>query len=52
MLDFTMHVYENAGHTLTVSATGFNNQLSLPQRLAPGYPAVMIDWLNRRGFLH
>ena len=52
MLDFTMHVYQDAGHTLTVSATGFNNQLSLPQRLAPGYPAVMIDWLNRRGFLH
>jgi pimeloyl-ACP methyl ester carboxylesterase len=52
MLDFTMHVYQNAGHTLTVSATGFNSQPSLPERLAPGYPAVMIDWLNRRGFLH
>jgi uncharacterized protein len=51
MRDFTMHVYPNAGHTLKVSATGFNGQLSLPERLTPGYPEVMIRWLNQRGFL-
>ncbi|MDB5094780.1 MAG: hypothetical protein JWO85_2881 [Candidatus Eremiobacteraeota bacterium] len=49
MLDFTMHVYANAGHTLTVSATGFRP--SLPERLTSGYPEVMIQWLNQRGFL-
>jgi uncharacterized protein len=49
MRDFTMHVYPNARHTLTVSATGFRP--SLPERLTPGYPDVMIQWLNHRGFL-
>jgi uncharacterized protein len=49
MRDFTMHVYPNAGHTLKVSATG--SQLSPPERLTPGYPEVMVQWLNRRGFL-
>ena len=49
MRDFTMHVYPNAGHTLTVSATG--SRPSPPERLTAGYPGVMIQWLNRRGFL-
>jgi pimeloyl-ACP methyl ester carboxylesterase len=51
MLDFTMHVYQDAGHTLTVSSTGFGNQPSLPERLTSGYPKVMIQWLDKRGFL-
>ncbi|MGZ3521636.1 MAG: hypothetical protein ACXVAG_11695 [Vulcanimicrobiaceae bacterium] len=52
MVDFSMRVYKNAGHTLKVSATGFNNQPSSPERLTSGYPEVMIQWLDRRGFLH
>ena len=49
--DFTIHIYKDAGHTLNVSATGFNDEPSQPQRLTAGYPWVMIQWLRQRHFL-
>jgi pimeloyl-ACP methyl ester carboxylesterase len=52
MDDFTIHVYKDAGHTLKVSATGFNNEPSDPERLTAGYPQIMIQWLHHRGFLY
>jgi pimeloyl-ACP methyl ester carboxylesterase len=51
MRDFTLRVYENAGHSLVVSQTGYEDQPALPLRYAPGYPEVMLDWLKQRGFL-
>jgi pimeloyl-ACP methyl ester carboxylesterase len=51
MHDFTMHIYKNAGHTLKVSATGFNGEPSDPERLTAGYPQIMIQWMRQRGFL-
>jgi uncharacterized protein len=51
MDDFTVHVYKDAGHTLKVSATGFNDEPSQPERLTAGYPQIMIQWLRQRGFL-
>jgi pimeloyl-ACP methyl ester carboxylesterase len=48
MDDFTVHVYKDAGHTLKVSATGFNDEPSQPERLAAGYPQIMIQWLRER----
>jgi pimeloyl-ACP methyl ester carboxylesterase len=51
MHDFTSHIYQDAGHTLKVSATGFNDQPSEPERLTAGYPEVMIQWLHQRSFL-
>jgi len=51
MDDFTVHIYNDAGHTLKVSATGFNSEPSQPQRLTAGYPQIMIQWLRQRGFL-
>ena len=51
MDDFTVHVYPDAGHTLKVSATGFNGEPSEPERLTAGYPQVMIQWMRQRGFL-
>jgi pimeloyl-ACP methyl ester carboxylesterase len=50
--DFTLHVFQDAGHTLKVSAGGFNDQLSEPERLTAGYPQIMLEWLRHRGFLH
>ena len=52
MKDFTEHIFKNAGHTLMVSKTGFNDQPSKPERLTKGYPQIMIQWLRRRGFLN
>jgi pimeloyl-ACP methyl ester carboxylesterase len=52
MNDFTVHVYKDAGHTLKVSATGFNNEPSQPERLTAGYPQIMIQWMRQRGFLN
>jgi alpha-beta hydrolase superfamily lysophospholipase len=52
MRDFTMRIYKDAGHTLKVSATGFNDQPSQPERLTAGYPEIMIQWLRQRSFLH
>ena len=49
MDDFTVHVYNDAGHTLKVSATGFNNDPSQPERLTAGYPQIMIQWMRQRG---
>ena len=51
MDDFTMHIYKDAGHTLKVSTTGFNGDVSEPERLTAGYPQIMIQWLRQRGFL-
>jgi pimeloyl-ACP methyl ester carboxylesterase len=51
MHDFTMHIYKDAGHTLKVSATGFNDEPSQPEQLTAGYPGVMIQWLRQRNFL-
>ena len=51
MDDFTVHVYKDAGHTLRVSATGFNGEPSQPERLTAGYPQIMIHWMRQRGFL-
>jgi pimeloyl-ACP methyl ester carboxylesterase len=44
--DFTVHIYDDAGHTLKVSATGFNDEPSQPERLTAGYPEIMIQWLR------
>jgi pimeloyl-ACP methyl ester carboxylesterase len=44
--DFTLHIYADAGHTLKVSATGFNDEPSQPERLTTGYPEIMIQWLR------
>lgn len=49
--DFAMHIYPDAGHTLNVSATGFNDEPSRPTRLTAGYPRLMIQWLRRHHFL-
>jgi pimeloyl-ACP methyl ester carboxylesterase len=49
MDDFTIHIYKDAGHTLKVSATGFDNEQ--PERLPSGYPQIMIQWLRERDFL-
>jgi len=51
MDDFTVHIYTDAGHTLKVSATGFNSEPSEPERLTDGYPQIMIQWMRQRGFL-
>ena len=51
MRDFTIRTYRDAGHTLKVSATGFNGEPSPPERLTAGYPQVMIQWLHQRSFL-
>jgi pimeloyl-ACP methyl ester carboxylesterase len=51
MDDFTVHIYNDAGHTLKVSATGFNGEPSAPERLTAGYPHIMIQWLRQRGLV-
>ena len=51
MRDFTTHIYRDAGHTLKVSATGFNGAASQPERFTAGYPQVMVQWSRQRGFL-
>jgi uncharacterized protein len=51
MRDFTIHIYRDAGHTLKVSATGFNGEPSQPERFTAGYPQVMVQWLRLKGFL-
>jgi hypothetical protein len=49
MQDFTLHMFAGASHTLALSKNGFTSDD--PTRLAAGYPQIMIDWLERRGFL-
>jgi hypothetical protein len=44
--DFTLHIYKDAGHTLKVSATGFNDEPSQPERFTAGHPEIMIQWLR------
>jgi pimeloyl-ACP methyl ester carboxylesterase len=51
MRDFTLQIYQDAGHQLKVSATGFNGEPSEPERLTAGYPRIMIQWLRQRGLL-
>jgi pimeloyl-ACP methyl ester carboxylesterase len=51
MKDFTERIFKNAGHTLKISTTGFNDQPIKPERLTKGYPRIMIQWLRRRSFL-
>ncbi len=50
MRDFSARVFPNAGHTFDVSPTGYNGDSTLPRRLPPGYPQIMIDWLRARGY--
>jgi uncharacterized protein len=51
MRDFTLQIYQDAGHQLKVSATGFNGEPSQPERLTAGYPQIMIKWLRQRNLL-
>jgi hypothetical protein len=49
MIDFTLHIYPHAGHSLFVSQTGYSDQRSEPHRRVPGYTQMMLDWLETRG---
>jgi hypothetical protein len=49
--DVTITVYPAAGHQLIVSQSGYNADPSPPERFAPGFPQVMVDWLAQRGFV-
>lgn len=48
MRDLTVHWFADAGHTMKASSNGFDD--AKPVRYTRGYPAVMLDWLRRRGF--
>jgi dienelactone hydrolase len=48
--DVTIETYPNAGHQLVVSKSGYNGDPTLPERFVPGYPQILITWLNQRGF--
>jgi len=45
----TIRVFANADHTLEATATGFEDQPLMPQRLVDGYPGVAIAWLKALG---
>ena len=45
----TVRVFSDADHTLSASATGFEDQTLVPRRAVPGYPEVVIEWLEARG---
>jgi len=47
--DVTVIMFPQAGHTLEVSANGYD--ADVPERLAPGYPAIVLTWLRKRGFI-
>ena len=49
MKDFTVITFPNAGHLLVASATGYEDQPSLPVHYV-GYPEAMLRWLRARGF--
>lgn len=49
MRDLTVRWFPDAGHTMKVTANGFDN--AQPARYTKGYPEVMIDWLRKRNFL-
>jgi hypothetical protein len=51
MQDFTLQMYQDAGHQLKVSATGFNSEPSQPERFTAGYPQIMIQWLRQRSLI-
>ncbi len=48
--DLTIVTFRGAGHTLVRSTTGYEDDPSLPQRTAEGYPEVMVRWLDARAF--
>ncbi len=48
--DLTIVTFPGAGHTLVSSATGYEDDPSLPERTVEGYPEVMVHWLDTRGF--
>jgi uncharacterized protein len=48
--DVTVKTYPNAGHQLIVSQSGYNGDASPPKRFVPGYPQIMVTWLEQRGF--
>jgi dienelactone hydrolase len=50
MTDFTLRIYPQAGHSLFVSQTGFEDKKSVPHRRVPGYTQTMIAWLQARKF--
>lgn len=50
MKDLTIVTFPRAGHTLVRSATGYEDQSSLPERTVAGYPDIMTQWLDARGF--
>jgi pimeloyl-ACP methyl ester carboxylesterase len=49
--DLTIHIYERAGHSLSVSANGYDED-GLPRQYVRGFPRIMLDWLKQRGFLN
>jgi pimeloyl-ACP methyl ester carboxylesterase len=48
--DVTIKIYQNAGHQLVVSKSGYNGDPTLPRRFVPQYPQIMLVWLAQRGF--
>lgn len=48
--DVTIKTYPNAGHQLIVSESGYNGDASPPRRFVPGYPQIVVTWLEQRGF--
>lgn len=46
--DVTVKIFARAGHTLTLTKNGYD--ADLPERYAPGYPSIMLDWLRQRDF--
>ncbi len=50
MKDLTIMTFPGAGHTLVRSATGYEDDPSLPERTVEGYPEVIVRWLEARGF--
>lgn len=43
--DVTVVMFPRAGHTLEVSANGYD--ADVPERFAPGYPEIVLTWLRR-----
>jgi alpha-beta hydrolase superfamily lysophospholipase len=50
MRDFTVHVFPGADHLLIASPTGYESDELTPARFITGYPSIMIEWLQKRGF--
>ncbi|HVR47958.1 MAG TPA: alpha/beta fold hydrolase [Candidatus Binatia bacterium] len=47
--DVTVIMFPQAGHTLEVSANGYD--ADVPERFAPGYPGIVLTWLRKRGLI-